>query len=227
MNTSFENATLKVDLSTGAFSLRDFLFQACNLVISTYILVSSLTYQLTTERHKTKSKENKILNILCVFNVLCAFTCVSKDLPVLYMDNKPGLFCDLVVSILGGGPYFLGLLTAFGMLWYRQYKLYSSPVLKPFPGFKLVNCFLLVCFVVLVLACTVVFLYDSDWVQVNSTCVQVFTGRIDSNAVLISYCVVTVFCQIVLFVFIAHPVVYREQINRKVGANLRKMVKRF
>ena len=209
-----------------AFSTRDFAFQAINLLVSSYILVASLVYQIRTERKKTKSKENKFLNILCVFNVLCAFVCVVKDLPVLYMENKPGELC-LMVNYAGGVPYVLGLLTAFGMLWYRQYKLYSSPVLKPFNGFKAVNWILLIGYVTLVFSVTAVFLFDSDWVPVNGTCVQVFEGSIDMNAMLVSYCALTVFCQMLLFLFIAHPIVYRRKINKKVSANLKAMVKRL
>ena len=229
MNSSVENTTkynFFNNFHNNAFSTRDFAFQAINLLVSSYILVASLVYQIRTERKKTKSKENKFLNILCVFNVLCAFVCVVKDLPVLYMENKPGELC-LMVNYAGGVPYVLGLLTAFGMLWYRQYKLYSSPVLKPFKGFKVVNWILLICYFTLVFGVTAMLLYDSDWVPVDDTCVQVFVGSIDKNAMLVSYCALTVFFQMLLFLFIAHPIIYRQKINKKSSAKVKAMVKRL
>ena len=212
------------------FSTKDYVFQAINLFFSSYILVALVTYQMKTERKKSRTRENIFLNVLCFFNVMCAFVCAVKDLPILYMENKPGLFCSLMVNIAGGGPYFLGLSTAFGTLWYRQRKLYSDPVLKLYMSrkFAAINYLLLVCFLSLVVAVTAVFLFDSDWVQVNSTCVQRFKGKINMVAILVSYCVLTVFCQVALFMFIAHPIAnFSKKKKRKVAADLRRMLKRL
>ena len=225
MNSSINSSK---DFLEGKFSTKDYVFQAINLLFSSYILVALITYQVTTERKKSRTKENFFLNVLCFFNVLCAFVCVVKDLPILYMANKPDMFCSLMVNIAGGGPYFLGLSTAFGTLWYRQRKLYSDPVLKLYMSrrFVAINYVLLVCFLSLVIAVTAVFLFDCDWVQVNDTCLQRFKGKINMVAILVSYCVLTVFCQVALFMFIAHPIANFSR-KRKVAADLRRMLKRL
>ena len=232
MNSSIKTTNSSNDTLKSTFSTKDYVFQAINLAFSLYILVALMVYQIKTERKKSRTKENIFLNVLCFVNVLCAFVCVVKDLPILYMENKTGLFCSLMVNIAGGGPYFLGLSTAFGTLWYRQRKLYSDPVLKLYmsKGFAVVNYLLLVCFLSLVVAVTTVFLYESDWVHENNTCVQIFQGKMNMVAMLVSYCILTVFCQVALFMFIAHPItnfMMHKKKREKVAADLRKMLKRL
>ena len=230
------NSTVSVNSSNEHHAMvyltSDFVFQAINFIISFYLLIALTVYQVKIESKKTKTREKLFLNLLCFTNVLCAFVCVAKDVPILYMENKPGLFCTLMVNIAGGVPYFLGLATAFGLLWFRQRKLYSDPVLKGHmsKGFSVVNYLLLVCFLLLLLAIVVFFLYENDWKQVGSVCVQRFAGRINMLATTLSYCVLTVCCQVALFMFIAHPLTSCLMGGKKgenLAGDLRRMLKRL
>ena len=229
-NSSIERTTASDNFHFINFSTKDFVFQAINLALSSYILVALLVYQFKHNDKKQKTKEIIILNSVCFFNTLSPFIMVVKDIPILYMKNKPNRFCSLMVSFAGGGTYFLGLSSAFWMLWYRQRKLYSSPALKmyTFKGFDVINYLILICYLLLVVAITVVFLYETDWVQVNNTCVQTFAGKIDILAMTVCYCVLTVVFQVVLFMFIAYPIVYCMLRKKKnIEAGLKKMLKRL
>jgi len=230
INSSIEMTTTNNNFHYIAYSTKDFVFQAVNLALSSYFLIALIVYQFKFESKKRKTKENIMLNVVCFFNTLSPFIIVIKDLPILYMKNKPDNFCSLMVNFAGGGPYFLGLSSAFCMLWYRQRKLYSSPVMKmyTFKGFDVINYLLLVCYLLLVVAITVVFLYETDWVQVNNTCVQTFAGKIDILAMTVCYCVLTVVFQVALFMFIAYPIVYCMLRKKKnIEASLKKMLKRL
>ena len=212
------------------FSTKDSVFQATNLIFSLYILVSLLVYQIKIESKKSKTRENIVLNVVCFFNALCAFVCVTKDLPILYMETKPELFCLLMVDIAGGVPYFLGVSSAFGMLWYRQRKLYSNPIMKlyVFKWFNAINYLLLVCFLLLMVTITVAFLYESSWLQGESNCMQIFAGKMNMVAMTASYCVLTVICQVTLFMFISYPIICTLlKKNKQVTADLKKMLKRL
>ena len=210
------------------FSTNDFIFLTINLAFSTYLFVSSMVYNIKIEYKKSKTKEKRNLNILCSVNVLCAFVSVLKDLPMLYMANKPGLFCLFVVNIAGRATYFLGLSTAFGVLWYRQHKLYSDPKLT-FEMSKIctaVHFLLLISYLLLLLAVMVAFSYETDWLQPDNTCVQKFTGKINMVAMTTSYCVITIFCYVVLFMFFAQQLGSYVR-NKKVAADLRRMLRRL
>jgi len=229
-NSSIQTTTASDKLHSITFSTKDFVFQAINLAFSSYILIALVVYQFKFESKKRKTKENIVLNVVCFFNTISPFIMVVKDLPILYMKNKPSNFCSLMVNFAGGGPYFLGLSSAFWMLWYRQRKLYSSPVMKmyTFRGFDVINYLLLVCYLLLVVAITVAFLYETDWVQVNNTCVQTFSGKINIVAMTVCYCVLTVVFQVTLFMFIAYPIVYCMLRKKKnIESGLKKMLKRL
>ena len=146
MNNSTETTIVSSNSSIHAFSTKDFVFQATNLVLSSYFLVALVIYYVKFESKKSNSKENSVLNIVCLLNATCAFVHVVKDLPILYIKINTKLFCFLLVDIAGGIPYFFGVSSAFGMLWYRQRKLYSSPVMKVFvfKGFNAINYLLLI-----------------------------------------------------------------------------------
>ena len=228
---SVETTTSNNNNSTIEFSTKDFVFQATNLVFSLYILVALMVYHIKIESKKIKSKENIVLNLLCYFNATCAFFCVLKDLPMLYMRNKTQLFCLLLVDIAGGAPYFLGISSAFCMLWYRQRKLYSSPVMKVyvFKGFKAINRLLLICFFSLMVAITAVFLNESTWeLQNNKMCKPAFSNKFNMIAIAACYCVLTVICQVTLFLFLSYPIVCSlVEKERKMNADLKKMLKRL
>lgn len=219
------------NFSRRAFSTKDFVFQATNLVFSLYILVAFVIYYVKFESKKRKTKENSILNMVCLFNATCAFVCVVKDLAILYFKSRTKLFCFLIVDIAGGVPYFFGVSSAFGMLWYRQRKLYSSPIMKMyiFKGFNAINYLLLICFLSFMVPIVVIFLYESTWeLHRNETCKHSFEGKVNVVAMTVSYCVLTVTCQLALFTFIAYPIVWSLLKKRsQVGPDLKKILKRL
>ena len=229
--SSVETTTKNNNNSTIEFSTKDFVFQFINLVFSLYILVALMVYHIKIESKKIKSKENIVLNFVCYLNAFCAFLCVLKDLPMLYMRSKTQLFCLLLVDIAGGAPYFLGISSAFCMLWYRQRKLYSSPVMKVyvFKGFKPLNRLLVVCFFLLMVAITAVFLYESTWeLQDNKMCKPAFSDKFSMTAITACYCVLTVICQVTLFLFISYPIVCSlVKKERQMNPGLKKMLKRL
>ena len=229
-NSSIEITSASDNFHSFTFSTKDFVFQAINLALSSYIFVAVLVYQFKHKEKKRKPREAIILNSVCFFNTLCPFVTVVKDIPILYLKYKSNGFCSPIVNFAGGGTYFLGLSSAFWMLWYRQRKLYSSPVMKmyTFKGIDVINYLLLVCYLLLVVAITVAFLYETDWVQVNNTCVQTFAGKINILAMTVCYCVLTVVFQVTLFMFIAYPIVYCMLRKKKnIEAGLKKMLKRL
>ena len=231
MNNSTETTIVSSNSSIHAFSTKDFVFQATNLVLSSYILVALVIYYVKFESKKSNSKENSVLNIVCLLNATCAFVHVVKDLPILYIKINTKLFCFLLVDIAGGIPYFFGVSSAFGMLWYRQRKLYSSPVMKVFvfKGFNAINYLLLICFLSLMVPIVVIFLYESNWkLHGNKMCKHSFEGKVDVVAMTVSYCVLTVICQLALFAFIAYPIVWSLLKKKgKVGPDLKKILKRL
>ena len=193
------NLTNQTSLSK--FDTPDYVINAINLTAATYILVSLIFYHLKKDDKKTqKCRPILVLNSLTFLNATAAFVHTLKDTVILYNNNFSSFDCALLVNIAGGVPYFVGVSTAFGIIWWRQRKLYSDPKLQLYmsKNFAKLNVCLLVFFMALVVSVTTVVLAASEWIDDAQHCHQRWTSQWYVVFSLIFYCVMTVFCQVCL-----------------------------
>ena len=187
--------------STIKFVMADYVINAVNLTAATYILLSLVCYHLKNHEKKTqKGRAIMVLNSLTFINAAAAFVHTLKDTVILYSRSFTAFDCAWLVNIAGGVPYFVGITTAFGIIWWRQRKLYSDPKLQMYmsDNFAKLNVGLLVFFMALVVAVTTVVLAASEWVDDAQHCRQKWASQWYVVFSLIFYCVMTVFCQVCL-----------------------------
>ena len=192
-------STLTSHGSATKFVMADYVINAINLTAATYILVSLIFYHLKNNENKTqKGRAIFVLNSLTFLNAAAAFVHTLKDTVILYNRSFSSFDCALLVNIAGGVPYFVGVSTAFGIIWWRQRKFYSDPKLQLYmsDNFAKLNMGLLVFFMALVVAVTTVVLAASEWVDDAQHCHQKWASQWYVVFSLIFYCVMTVFCQV-------------------------------
>ena len=103
------------------------LFVSVMTLVALYLIASLIAYHV-----RSKSKINLIFGFHMLTAVATLCSLISEQLE-LQLGTKADIYCFLY-TLLTSSFYFLGVLSTFTLLWYRQRSLYSTSILRAYNG---------------------------------------------------------------------------------------------
>ena len=175
---------------------------ACLTVISMYILLALVVYQ----RHCANTCS--LIATLHIVTALSSFLSLLAEQLELQWGDKADIFCQFYLKLVACF-YFIGNLSSFTLIWFRQKSLYSDPLLKPYYGknWIFVSNFIIVgIYVVIVPACVLYIIYLKLKSTKHGCIIEIINNNaLTTSIIVIALVICAVFFQFALLLLMIYP----------------------